>query len=158
MCDKQSLSISGALSNTGFPIFCSCSMSRTDSLDPPEFCECRGSSLTPKVQSVECHSATGRLSIICRSHRLRGQNFESFLTAIRVIGFAVEGMRIGRIANEWRVGEIARDIHRQRYHLCDRKNIQNNEIRIIFSAFWVGQVNVRSLNVYENLPIDRVLL
>lgn len=75
-----------------------------------------------------------------------------------MIGFAVEGMRIGRIANEWRVGEIARDIHRQSYHLCDRKNIQNNEIRIIFSAFWVGQVNVRSLNVYENLPIDRVLL
>lgn len=139
MRDKRSLSISGALSNTGSPIFCSCSMSRTGSLDPPEFCECRGSSLTPKVQSVECHSATGRLSIICRSHRLRSQSFESFLAAIRVIGFAVEGMRIGRIANEWRVGKMARDIHRRGTVYVIVKT-SNNEIRTIFTALWIRQV------------------
>lgn len=91
-------------------------LSRTGSLEPAGFRECRSSSLTPKAQSVECHSVTGWLSIICRSHEPRAKAFESFLAATRVIGFAIEGTRTAGRGSTTRTTE--RIFHRAEYRPC----------------------------------------
>lgn len=123
MCDKQSLSISGALSNTGSPIFCQL-LDVTDRFTRSSRI-LRVSRLVVDTEGIERRMPLGygtalyNLSITQTSGPKLRELFSCDSSDW------IRGRENANWSNsQWRVGKMARDIHRQRYHLCDRKNIQ----------------------------------